>query len=459
MKTYWPIFLFLICMKACPQESGPQAGTVTDSVEVSGAAGETYALYLPGRYTEQRAFPVVFVFDPAARGKTAITPFIPAAEKYDYILIGSNNTRNGPYEVNFKVAERLFTHSLNAYSIMPRRIYTAGFSGGARLAATIAILSGAIEGVIGCGAGFAGFPYLPSARDHYSYAGLVGHLDMNYAEVTGLPQWLEATGIPVEIFTFEGGHSWPPAEDLLRAFDWLQLEAMKKGMIPKDEAEILRAFSENYRRTRSHESNTDLYTSVRKYEQILRNYGPFLELDTLRLRVDSLKEIKAYKKEERAYMLARQLEDTLSAQYQKRFYRELEQAGTTDEFKWWQRQLRVLRENFLQSEQPERKHIGERLRSQLLAITVETFDAQVAGGQPEKALYCAGLFGQIDPENAYIHFKFAKGFARLNMPDPATEHLIRALECGWDDKGALEKGSELRPLLQKEPVKNLLEKL
>lgn len=459
MKTCWPIILFLICLEAFPQESGLPVGAITDSVVVADAAGETYALYLPGSYDGLNALPIVFVFDPAARGRTAITPFVPAAEKYQYILIGSNNTRNGPYDVNFKVAQRLFSHCLNAYKILPQRIYTAGFSGGARLAATIAILSGAIEGVIGCGAGFAGFPYLPSARDHYSYTGLVGNLDMNYEEMAGLPEWLNATGIPVEIFTFEGGHSWPPAAELMRAFDWLQLQATKKGLVPVDDAMILQAYSDNYRRARQLETDGALYPAVRQYEQIIRNYSSFLELDSLGARVGMLRHDKDYKRAQKEYKHVSQLEDTLSARYQNRFNRELEQAGTEDAYKWWQRQLRVLNHDYLQSEEPQMKHMGQRLRSQLLAIAIESFDAQVAGRQPEKAAYCAGLLVQMDSENAYFRYKIAIGFARLNRLDLASEYLIQALECGWADKGALENSKDLRPLLQMEPVKSLLEQL
>ena len=161
MKAYGLIFLILAGPVAFPQQTVPATGVVTDSVPVPGSSGESYAVYLPSSYDGQREYPVVFTFDPAARGKTAVTHFIPAAEKHQFILIGTNNTRNGPYDPNFKVAERLFAHCLENYRIIPQRIYTAGFSGGARLAATIAILSGAVEGVIGCGAGFAGFPYLP----------------------------------------------------------------------------------------------------------------------------------------------------------------------------------------------------------------------------------------------------------------------------------------------------------
>ncbi len=152
-------FLFIILISSfCSllgQESDFPIGEIVDSIAVSKTSNESFALYLPSNYKPNTLSPIVFIFDPAARGKIGIHPFIKAAEKYNYILICSNNSKNGPYDQNFEIASRLFDKIFSDFSINPKRIYTAGFSGGARLASRITVLNEHIQGVIACGAGIA----------------------------------------------------------------------------------------------------------------------------------------------------------------------------------------------------------------------------------------------------------------------------------------------------------------
>src|SRR5438034_7497597 len=71
-------------------------GVVIDRVASAGDQTKSYALYLPTTYTRERKFPVIYCFDPGARGAVPVERFKDAAEKYEYIVVGSNNSRNGP---------------------------------------------------------------------------------------------------------------------------------------------------------------------------------------------------------------------------------------------------------------------------------------------------------------------------------------------------------------------------
>jgi hypothetical protein len=44
-------------------------GTLIERVTCAGDAEQSYALYLPANHTAERAWPIVFCFDPAARGR------------------------------------------------------------------------------------------------------------------------------------------------------------------------------------------------------------------------------------------------------------------------------------------------------------------------------------------------------------------------------------------------------
>ena len=123
------ILLFNYCSLASQVDDFP-IGEIVDSIAVSKTSNETFALYLPSNHKPNTLSPIVFIFDPAARGKIGIHPFIKAAEKYNYILICSNNSKNGPYDQNIKIASRLYDKVFSDFSINPKRVYTAGFSGG-----------------------------------------------------------------------------------------------------------------------------------------------------------------------------------------------------------------------------------------------------------------------------------------------------------------------------------------
>jgi hypothetical protein len=57
---------------------------------------QSYALYLPSSYSAKQKWPILYVFDPAARGERAVAVIKAAAEKFGYIVAASNNSRNGP---------------------------------------------------------------------------------------------------------------------------------------------------------------------------------------------------------------------------------------------------------------------------------------------------------------------------------------------------------------------------
>lgn len=80
--------------------------------------------------------------------------FKEAAEKFGYILAGSNNSQRGPWENNVKAANAVWMDSHLRFHIDEKRVYAAGFSGGARMASGFSrLLNKPVAGIIACGAG------------------------------------------------------------------------------------------------------------------------------------------------------------------------------------------------------------------------------------------------------------------------------------------------------------------
>jgi len=94
--------LFLALLGLLPADTGAAEelarGTPINSVACTDDTTQSYALYLPSNYSPERLWPIVYCFDPGGRGDYPVGLFRAAAEKYGYILVGSNNSQNGPWE-------------------------------------------------------------------------------------------------------------------------------------------------------------------------------------------------------------------------------------------------------------------------------------------------------------------------------------------------------------------------
>ncbi len=233
------ILAALLVVMAGAQANGAAlpVGVVIAEVKCEADPSQSYAIYLPRGYTADRAWPVIFAFDPGGRGRNPVDRYQAAAEQYGYIVAGSNNSRNGSPDTAATV--RALTMDVGArFNIDPRRVYAAGMSGGARVALSLALGSRGIAGVIASSAGY------PDARPRktlpFVLFGTAGSEDFNHLEMRLLDRALTT---PHRLAIFEGGHLWLSSDLAIEAVEWLELQAMKAGLRPRDEGEVDRIFT------------------------------------------------------------------------------------------------------------------------------------------------------------------------------------------------------------------------
>ncbi|MBI2678730.1 MAG: hypothetical protein HYX28_08095 [Candidatus Koribacter versatilis] len=212
-----------------------QPGAITDPIVTAKDAKQSYALYLPSTYTRDRQWPVLFVFDPGAQGKQAAEVFRAAAEKYGYIVAASNNSRNGQRREQAVAALGMMEDVQQRFALDGKRIYTAGFSGGARMAGLVGFLCrDCVRAVIACGAGFP--DHLPDDKKKAlpAYFFTVGQYDFNYFDVVDSARALQS---PAAVAVFDGGHQWAPPEVAMRAVAWTAAGAKDRDVPPVTPAE------------------------------------------------------------------------------------------------------------------------------------------------------------------------------------------------------------------------------
>jgi poly(3-hydroxybutyrate) depolymerase len=221
---------------ACAQEL--PRGEIVDNVKCAQDASQSYAIYLPKNYSKDRQWKLILAFDPRGRGRAPVEQFKDAAEKYGYIVAGSNNARNGPPEISLTAAGAMGSDIVQHFSINMKRVYTAGLSGGARIAMKVAMDSNEMAGVIASSAGFP--PGERSSDLTFAVFGTAGTEDFNYLEMRQFDQTLNS---PHRVVIFEGGHTWLSSALAMQALEWMEIQAMKSGRGPKDEKLIDRVFA------------------------------------------------------------------------------------------------------------------------------------------------------------------------------------------------------------------------
>jgi hypothetical protein len=315
-------------------------GVIHDSIPVLGAANESFALYLPERYQENELSSIVFIFDPGARAAIGIGSFIEVSEKYGHILVCSNNSRNGPYERNFDIANNLFNHIFSNFTVKEDEMYISGFSGGSRLASAIASLTNKFAGVIGCGAGFSNIKeHMPSTQN-YAYVGLCGDRDMNYRELLENKDYLNLIKFNSTLITYDGDHSWPPPEQISRAFDWLHLQKLKKST-PEGSKEILGLYKSDYDRIGPFKEAGALLYASEQYERILKSYSPMVSVDSLAKQYQELLGSADYKKRLASHTNVLKMERKLAGKLRAQITSDFKNPGETD-FGWWEKELNKL---------------------------------------------------------------------------------------------------------------------
>lgn len=220
-------------LRAAPPELSP--GTMIAAVPCLDDPTQSYALFLPSTYSPAQPGPILYCFDPAGIGRRPVERFQHAAEHYGFIVVGSNNARNGPWPRIATAAEAMLRDTRRRLAFDGRRRYAAGFSGGARSASFIAAEL-RFAGTIGCGGGFSGGE-IP-AKLPCVWFGTAGRTDFNYRELKQVAATLSARGVPHRLRLFDGGHQWLPEALTEPALAWLELQAMRSGLRPRDEALI-----------------------------------------------------------------------------------------------------------------------------------------------------------------------------------------------------------------------------
>jgi hypothetical protein len=271
-------------------------GQIIDDVRCADDPAQHYSLYLPSNFTPDRTWPVILAFDAGGRGRRGVERYQAGAERYGYIVAGSNNSRNGPWKRSLDAARAMSDDLTARFPADLKRIYTAGMSGGARVAMMVALHPEVIAGrvrpeIAGVFASSAGFP--PGEfRESVGFPifGTAGTEDFNYREMSHLDRALRS---PHHVAVFEGGHTWLPVELATEAVEWMDLQGMTTGIRPRDQVLIDDMFARRVARAEGLKSSL---ARMRELQSIAEDFRRFKNVTGLNQRaavLDAQQDVKA----------------------------------------------------------------------------------------------------------------------------------------------------------------------
>jgi tetratricopeptide (TPR) repeat protein len=399
-------------------------GVVIEKVVCAAEPAQSYALYLPSNYDASRNWPVIFCFDPRARGVTPVERLRAAAEKFGYVVAGSNNSRNGPWAANATAIQAMVRDADTRLRLDARRLYTAGLSGGARVATQAAVM-GLSHGVIACSAAFPNSE--TPAKVPFAFFGTAGLDDFNYLELRRVDRELDERHAAHRVVIFEGSHEWAPAALMTEAVGWFELQGMRTGARPKDRALIEELWTQ---RLAAIPEKPALETS-RALKSLAADFKDFRDTSEIEKQARELaagREVRDQLKAERA--LERREEELLG--------RIAEQVGDGDvaAIRRTADDLRRLAE--AAEDSPERR-MARRVSAGFANSSRETVRALFDAGDYEHAVSLLEMTTALRPDRSQTLFDLARAHALDGDKKAALEALQRAVAAGFDGRARLEQ--------------------
>jgi dienelactone hydrolase len=417
-----------------------QKGVVIPSIQAIDKP-DTYALFLPTSYTPDRKWPIIYALDPLARGAEPLNMMKDMAEKYGYILVGSNVSRNGPMKVSIDAMRVLWDDTHSRLSIDPARRYFTGFSGGARASTSIALLcGGCVAGVIAHGAGFP--PEVKPSKENlkFLYYATTGDLDFNYVELLKLDESLNEIGATHRVRFFSGGHQYAIPEVWEEIFGWLQLQAMKQGSIPKNPAWIASQVTWQEKRIQQAQAEEGTFGAYKELQRAINDFNGMADISAWQQRSSVLAKDKAVKdgpKRERfaADAQARQTYDA---------YRDLNQirdepSDRTDPLLRIKQTFGSMRDRVVAAREKKKENDPEililrRTLSQVLAQSIEMGQQATRDKDFTTAIIFYDLVVDLARFPGFAHFEKARTLSLMGRKKDVLPELKKAVETGMDPK-------------------------
>jgi pimeloyl-ACP methyl ester carboxylesterase len=419
-------------------------GKIIERVVCRADSSQSYALYIPllgrgasgGGTGDAAPLPILYFFDSHGSGALPLRKYRALAEAYGFILVGSNNSRNGnDWSATEAIWGRLFDDTQKRLRIMASRVYTCGFSGGAKVASYLAIQHSVIKGVIANGAAL---PDGVSAGDFaFSFTAIAGEGDMNMTELVAVTNGFDRTRTRHRILFFDGKHEWAPEATMRTAFEGLQFDAMRTRLIPRDDKAVTAYIAGSKRRL---DADKQAGLLIKAHQECVLSVelldGLTGEAGWFGAQAAAIEKDPRYLQQQQGQANILALEEKTKTGYMQQF-----QQG---DISYWTTTIDDLRNRA--AEKTAQRAMYQRLLAYLSLAFYSISNQLINAGQNDQARHFVELYKVADPANSEAWYFSAVLRARAGDGHGAGADLLKAAGYGFNDEARLRQQPEFQRL-------------
>jgi len=451
--------LVALSLAAVPAATPFPTGRIVEKVACTSDAAFSYALYLPSGYTTQKRWPVLLVFDPAARAVLGAELFREPAERFGWVVLSSADTRSSgvTMEHNAKAATAMYNELGVRIAANPRRVYATGFSGGATLAWLVGHRGGQLAGIIGCGGPYQDGVFPDTVT--YDHFGATGTLDFNHRNMQRIDALLGQRGAAHRLEIFPGPHSWMPAPMAADGVAWLEVQAMRRELRPRDDAIVAAIYDADAAAARALEAAGRKLDAMRRWEAIAASYAGLRDAAPAQVEADRLAVLPEVVRERKDEDRWHAFEDG----YVNDMFTVLARVRGGDTPPPAPQLAGDLRIGDLEgmAKDPGREGVtGQRLLecvwSQLVVVMMPEL---VARADYSRLVPTLSLAARIKPASPLVLYNLACAHARSGSKGAALDALGKAVDAGFRNLAQIEGDPDLANLHGKKEYKALVARL
>jgi hypothetical protein len=412
-------------------------GIITDSVPVNDSISETYKLYLPTKFDGKGTWPIIFIFDMDGKNSQALNAFKTAADEQGFLLASSNNISDTlSIAKNVLITSRMFQEVAALFPLNSNRVYTAGFSSGAKFAAIIPSFIKEVEGVISCGSFVPSVELLDEKRPFY-FIGIVGNEDFNYPDMLRGRELLNKMKFPNDLLVFDGGERWSDYSLIGKALKILTLSAIAKGNVTKNDEFVMNSYRQNLRELKLLINSGQLLKAYNLQNEIISIYRPHLEVDSLREQLKILRKGNRYRGQRRNLNNVLLRETFIKEDYDYNLFDDLS-ALNYNNLGWWNYQMGEIGK-YDKKLDPFERQMGKRLLGYLNALIEDNIDSEKEYPVVnDEALSFLWMLKTITEPKAYSYYlKIISDSSKYEDFGTALFYLEELLKNGYEDKARL----------------------
>ena len=409
-------------------------GRIIDSISINDSISETYKLYLPKKFDGTGTWPVIFVFDMEGKNSQALNIFKVAAEEQGFLLASSNDISDTlSISKNVLITSRMFHEVAALFPLNRNRIYTAGFTSGAKFAAVIPSFIKEVEGVISCGSFVPSVELLDEKKPFY-FIGIVGNEDFNYPQMLQGRELLNKMKFPNDLLVFDGGERWSDYSLINKALNILTLSAIAKGNVAKNDEFVMNSYRKNLKELKLLINSGQLLKAYNLQSEIISVYRPHLEVDSLREQLKILKKENRYRSQRRNLNNVFLRESFIKEDYDYNLFDDLA-ALNYNNLGWWNYQMGELKK-YDKKLDPFEQQMGKRLLGYLNALIEDNIDIEKEYPVVnDEALSFLWMLKTITEPKAYSYYlKIISDSSKYEDFGTALFYLEELLKNGYKDK-------------------------